>query len=112
MEVSITSDKPNRLLKRREITCTVNYAERTPSRQELKAELVRKLALKPELTVIVSISQEYGLRSCLAVAHAYDSAEAMSLAQRHLIERDSGIKKEKKPEAKATAQAEQQQENK
>ncbi|MEM0074557.1 MAG: hypothetical protein QXR85_02700 [Candidatus Micrarchaeaceae archaeon] len=96
MEINIISDKPNKLLERREIECRVNYAERTPSRQEVKSELVHKLALKPELTVIVSIKQEYGLRSSIVIAHAYDNENAFGFVQKHLLERGMNVKKEKK----------------
>ncbi|MGC8675927.1 MAG: 30S ribosomal protein S24e [Candidatus Micrarchaeia archaeon] len=102
IDISVTSDKPNKLLKRRELECSASYDGSTVSRAELKNELVHKLALNPDLTVIVSIRQEYGLKRSKAVVHVYDTKEAMGIAQKHLLER--GVKKEKKePETKATA---------
>ncbi|MGC8628982.1 MAG: 30S ribosomal protein S24e [Candidatus Micrarchaeia archaeon] len=106
MEISINIDKDNtnKLLNRRELELTATYAERTPSRAEIKDAIVHKLALNPETVVIIKISQEFGARRCKVIAHAYESKEAIKIEKAHLLERGTK-KKEKKVEEKATASA-------
>jgi ribosomal protein S24E len=110
LEISILSNKEEKLFDRHSIVFSMEYDSRTPSKDEAKAELCRKVNLRPDFTVITSIEQEFGSRQCTARAHSYSSRESMERYEtKHLLGRlakkeakASGEQAEKKePEAKA-----------
>jgi ribosomal protein S24E len=103
MEIKITSDSSNALLSRREIKFYILSENATPSRDSAKAELCKKLGLDPTATIVVNMSQGFGVKRCECTAHAYKAeADLKRLEPKHIQERL--VKKEKgaeqKPEAK------------
>ncbi len=113
MELSITSNKENKLLGRREIGFNVVQEGSTPSKNEVKAELCKKLNLDPESVIVVKLDQSTGVKQGHGSAHAYPSKEAVEKFEPlYLVNRMKGIKgakvaKEKKgPTAKKEEKAE------
>jgi len=87
MDISIDKQTENKLLGRKEIHFTAKYSGKTPSRDELKEELCKKLNLDPSRTVIVRASQLYGSPSSEVVAYSYESDEAMKTVPEYITKR-------------------------
>lgn len=76
-EVSIASDRFNKLVRRREMKIIIEHpGAGTPSRKEI-AEKVRVLLNLPEQQVLIvrKILTEYGLGRSSVLVHIYDEAE-------------------------------------
>jgi len=99
MELKITNDKENKLLGRREIGASATYTEKTPTKEEVKEEICKRLSLDPALVEIRQIKQQYGLRMSDITAYSYASKEVMAK-----LVKVRG-KKGAKPEAKSGATA-------
>lgn len=78
MELKINSDNENKLMGRREISASASYNDKTPTKDEVKQELCKRLSLDPELVEIREIRQQYGLRMSDIVAFSYKSKEDMA----------------------------------
>lgn len=77
MELKINGDKDNKLLGRREVSASATYADKTPTKEEVKEQLCKKLNLDPALVEIREIRQQYGLRVSDITAYAYTNAQTM-----------------------------------
>ncbi len=87
MDIDVTKDVQNKLLKRREIQFSLDYPDKTPSKDAVKEEICKKLNLNPASTVIVKIEQLYGGKKSACVVHSYESEEAMKIEAKYLFER-------------------------
>jgi small subunit ribosomal protein S24e len=94
MEITITEDKRNELLKRREIFFRVTYEGPTPSRQQVLDKLTALLNLTANLTVIDSLTTRFGKTEVTGKARVYDT-EDMKVQ----IERSYLLQRGKKAEA-------------
>ncbi len=101
MDISITKDIQNKLLKRREIAFSLGYTDKTPQKDAVKEEICKKLGLNPASTVIIKIEQLYGGKRSACVAHSYESEEAMKIEAKYLFERHG----KKEHAAKETGEA-------
>ncbi len=99
MELKITNDYDNRLLGRREISASATYTDKTPTKDEVKEELCKRLSLDPALVEIREIKQQYGLRLSDITAYTYASKEVME----KLVKKRG--EKGKKPQEKSSATA-------
>lgn len=110
MDVKIIEDKQNPLLNRRELKCEIAYDGATPSREEVKAAIVKALGSNPDTTVVMEIRQNFGARLSHAVIHIYDSKEVMKIPS-YILKRsekkEKKEEKEEKKEAQQTAEAKQ-----
>jgi small subunit ribosomal protein S24e len=103
MEIEITKDSKNPLLGRRELEFYIIEDDRTPSKNEIKEKLCKKLNLSPDGTVIVRIDQEFGMKRSKGVANSYEKKEDIQkYEQKRLIKRWS-----KKPKGAAASSAQQ-----
>lgn len=106
MELSITSNKENKLLGRREIEFNVVQDGSTPSKNDIKAELCKKLNLDPESVIVVKLDQSTGVKQGHGFAHAYPSKEMIEkLEPLYLVNRMKGIKGAQAPKEKKAAPA-------
>ncbi len=94
MEITITEDKRNELLKRREISFRVAYEGPTPSRQQVLDKLTALLNLTANLTVIDSLGTRFGKTEVTGVARVYDAEEMKTRLERPYL-----LKRGKKAEA-------------
>ncbi len=95
MEITITEDKRNELLKRRELLFRVTYEGPTPSRQQVLDKLVAVLNLNPNLALIDSLKTRFGKMEIKGTARVYDTEEMKVKMERpYLLQRG---KKEEKP---------------
>jgi len=115
MEIKITKDETNSTTGRREVQVYVLQDDKTPSKEDIKKEVCKKLSLGPDLTVVVKVDQKFGTKQSIATLHAYkDQASLNAYTQKYLIGRATGEKrkgaapaekKEEKKEEKAEAKA-------
>jgi len=97
MEVTITKQQYNPLLKRREITFKVDHKQTrgTPTRLEVRNALAETLKTKPEVVCVKRIKTKAGTMTATGEANAYDSVEQAHLVEpKYIIERN--MPKEKK----------------
>ncbi len=104
MDIKILSNVDNKLLNRKEISFQVIYSGKTPSKEELKVILCKTLNLSPSTTVIVNVSQVFGVMNSSVLAHSYAHEKDMVVEPKHFAkraEKKAGKGEEKKePEAK------------
>ncbi len=101
MELQITKDKKNPLLKRREVSIKINN-KGTPSRIDVKNKLAAMANSKPELIVIEHLDTVFGKMELTGTASIYESEERLKqLAHQHLMAR--GVPVPKEGEAPAAA---------
>ena len=81
MEISIQSDANNPILQRREISFVALQDGSTPPRDEMKMEICKKLNLDPELTVLVEIKQEFGLKRSAGKVHTYKTKQQLEASE-------------------------------
>ena len=109
MEVKIESTTENKLLDRKEIEVFVYFAGATPNRKEIKTTICGKIGADPDLVVLRTVKNEFGLRRLQVSCHAYPNAEALRKNEpRFLLKREGmmseeEIKKEAEKKAKAKA---------
>jgi small subunit ribosomal protein S24e len=88
MEITITEDKRNELLKRREIRFRVAYEGPTPSRQQVLDKLTALLNLAANLTVIDTLSTRFGKTELMGMARVYDAEDMKTQLERpYLLQR-------------------------
>ncbi len=103
MKLEITNETKNPLLGRKEVTFQV-VEKITPSRADLKSELVKALKTKEELIVIDLVDQKTGTNLTTGTVKVYENEAALKkVALEYKSKR--GVK-EKKEEAPAPAPAE------
>ncbi len=101
MEINIKSDRENKLFGRREVEFAATYhGSKTPSREEIKEEICKRLSLNPDTTVVIRIDQAYGSTASNVEVHSYSDKETM---ERLVKKRDK-----KGGKAKATKKEEQE----
>ncbi|NYZ78759.1 hypothetical protein H0N99_01280, partial [Candidatus Micrarchaeota archaeon] len=106
MDIKITEQKDNPILKRKEIRFIAGFSGPTPSRREVKESLCSKLGADGSLAVIDILEQGYGKQELKGYAKLYVDKEAIGIESKYKLERDAGVKKEKKAEQKAPAKEE------
>jgi len=108
MEIKITEEQQNILLKRKEIQFEVDHSQTkgTPSRLEIRNKLAETLKTKPELVYVKRVETKTGTMKAKGEANAYESIEQAKLIEpeyiitRHLPPAE---KKEKAAEEKTEA---------
>ncbi len=107
MEVTVTQQQYNPLLKRREIAFTIDHKQTksTPTRLEVRNALADALKTKPEVVYIRRIITKTGTMTATGEANAYDSVEqAKHIEPKYIIERNMPKEKKEAAEEKAEAQ--------
>ncbi|HVA82707.1 MAG TPA: hypothetical protein VNF06_00915 [Candidatus Aquilonibacter sp.] len=87
MDLKLGKESENKLLGRKEISFTMSHKGKTPTVDEAKVAICKKLNLSPDLTVIVSINTIYGSMESEILVHSYSTKEAMSVEKKHLFAR-------------------------
>ena len=113
MKVNIISKEQNPLLKRKEVTFSVDHAQNggTPSRVEVSKQLASLLKTKPELVYVKNMQTKTGQMIAIGKANVYDSIEQGKLMEpKHVIARNALPEKPKEPQASEEATEEQEEE--
>lgn len=105
MDIQIQKEFENKLLKRKEVSFVASYSGKTPTKEDLKAELCKKLGANPEHVAMVNVRQLFGETKCEVRAHVYSSKEAMAVEPKYLGERGKPKEKKEAPQPAATAKA-------
>jgi ribosomal protein S24E len=104
MKFTINEKKENILLGRQEVSGSVEFEAATPSNNEIAEKVATELKVKPELVVMKSIYNKFGLRNADFVAFVYKSAEEKSKAEmttKHMKKQAEADKKAKEEANKA-----------
>jgi len=106
MEVKITEEQQNILLKRREILFEVEHSQTkgTPSRLEIRNKLAEMLKTKPELVYVKRVETKTGTMKAKGEANAYESVEQAKLVEpEYIVARNMPSEKKEKAEKKVEA---------
>ena len=101
MKLKIVSKEKNPLLKRTEVTFSIEHDQTggTPSRAEVRSQLAAQLNTKLELVYIKHLETKTGTMVTVGEANAYDSAEQAKLVEpKHIIARNAVPEKPAEPE--------------
>ncbi len=104
-ESKVENDFENKLLRRRELTVSLWFDGRTPSREEIRKYFADKLNLKHEHLVVVKAMQSYGEKMGSVLIHEYHDKDALHAAQKHLVSRPKAKKGKEAPAQTANASA-------
>ncbi|MDE1810860.1 MAG: 30S ribosomal protein S24e [Candidatus Micrarchaeota archaeon] len=99
MELKIVSEKDNPLLKRKEISFSIEHEASTLSKAEVLKEVSKKLNLNPEFTIVITVAQRFGSKSSAGVAHSYASKEDLMKQEKRYVLKRAGMATEEKKEA-------------
>lgn len=101
MKVNIVSSGKNKLLDRKELEFEVQDSKTSPTRKEIVASLAALNETKPENVVIEKINSGFGAKNFTGTARIYaDTGKMGKIENKHLGNRDKGIKEERKKKEK------------
>jgi len=106
MEIKITEEQHNILLKRKEILFEVEHSQTkgTPSRIEIRNKLAEILKTKPELVYVKRVATKTGTMKAKGEANAYETIEQAKLLEpEYIITRNIPKEKKEKKEEKVEA---------
>ncbi|MGP8329525.1 MAG: 30S ribosomal protein S24e [Methanosarcinaceae archaeon] len=104
MDITVTEDKNNALLDRREINFKVKYEGATPSRNDVRNQLLAMLDASLDLTIIQKLDNEYGMQELTGYAKIYEDATRMvQIERKHMVKRNEVSAK---PEAEVSEDTE------
>jgi len=92
MNVNIISKKQNPLIKRKEVTFSVDHAQNggTPTRVAVGNQLASLLKTKSELVYVKNLKTKRGTMVAVGEANVYDSIEQAKLMEpKHVIARNA-----------------------
>jgi len=101
MKVKIISKEQNPLLKRKEVTFSVEHAQTggTPTRVEVRKKLATLLKTDLELVYVKQVETKTGTMVAIGEANAYDSIEQAKLMEpKHIIARNATPEKPEEPQ--------------
>ncbi len=98
MEIRILEEREEKLFGRKEIIFETSYEGKTPSGEEVKQEICKKLGLSPDLTIVIKIDQAFGKGLSTVKVHSYAKKEIMER-----IVRKSKAATAKKPDVQKPA---------
>ncbi len=93
MEVEITKENENQLLRRKEVFFKLLHKEEgaSPSRAETRNALIKALKCSPNLLVIDKMRTEFGKRETVGYVKVYESEDRLKEIEReHILKRNFG----------------------
>ncbi len=105
MNLEIIEEKENPLLGRKEVRFRVDYKGKTPSFEDVRNELIKKINVDRTLTIIDSVNSDFGGQTAFVYAKIYKDEESMKVEPGHRIKKNLVGKKkeEEKPEMEKPA---------
>ena len=91
MEISITSDKQNELLSRREVEFTLSYNGATPSRKLVQAKLAAMVNAGKEQVVLDTMKSRFGLCLLTGSARVYQNKDDLVKLERAYLMTRGGV---------------------
>jgi small subunit ribosomal protein S24e len=101
MEVKVTSEKKNPMLKRKEISFQVEHAETgsTPSRVEIRRAIASTTKTNEKVVFVKKFETKTGTLTAFGTANIYDSVEQAKLIEpEYIIKRNIPAEKTKETE--------------
>jgi small subunit ribosomal protein S24e len=95
MDIKITEQKENKLLKRKEVRFDVAFSGATPSRKQVKEELCKLNGWDAGLFTIDALQQGFGTQSLAGYGKLYENADAAKVEMQYRKDRDEGVKPQK-----------------
>ena len=102
MKLKIVSKEQNPLMKRKEVTFSVEHAQTggTPTRVEVRKQLAKLLKTDLELVYVKQLETKTGTMVAIGEANAYNSVEQAKLMEpKHIIARNAIPEKPEEAEA-------------
>ncbi len=102
MKLKIVSKEQNPLMKRKEVTFSVEHAQTggTPTRGEVRKQLSTLLKTDVELVYVKQLETKTGTMVAIGEANAYDSIEQAKLMEpKHIIARNASPEKPEEAQA-------------
>jgi small subunit ribosomal protein S24e len=96
MEIELTNEKENPLLRRQEVYFRLKHDDEeregaSPSREEARSVLIKKLRCSPKHLVIDKMRTEFGKRETVGYAKVYEGEDRLREVEReHIIKRNFG----------------------
>jgi len=75
MEVKITNNKENPILRRKEVECVINFEQGTPKREEILQAIAKALTANPELVYISKFVVKAGAKQGKAEVFLFETKE-------------------------------------
>ena len=98
MNIKIDKQNEQALQSRTEIIADMTFSGPTPSRNQIRAELAKKLDSKENLIVIQNVKAQFGFGKSAVIAHAYkDEKSLKQFEPEHLTKRGMKKAEEEKP---------------
>lgn len=94
MEISITSDKQNELLSRRELEFTLTYNGATPPRKLVQAKLAAMVNAGKDQVVLDSMKSRFGISLLKGSARVYQKSEDLVRLERSYLMTRGGVAEE------------------
>jgi ribosomal protein S24E len=97
MEITITEEKENPLIGRKEIQAVLTHlGEVTPTREAVRSKIAAQLNTDLDKVVIQSIDGHFGEPKSRLTVHCYDNTETVFVYEpKHLLKRNKIISTEK-----------------
>jgi ribosomal protein S24E len=103
MKVNIISKEPNPLMKRTEVTFSVDHSQQggTPTRADVSRQLASMLNRKIELVFVKNLKTKRGSMLGVGEANIYDTIEQAKLLEpKHILNRNKAPESTEEPEDK------------
>ena len=96
MEITITERKENPVLKREEITFTIDHeGENTPSRDVIASKLAAIVNADKDRTILKKINTQFGKHEAIGSANLYPTKEdAFNIEPNHILKRNGLIEED------------------
>lgn len=89
--VEVVKNFENKLLNRHDVVARIDSNGATPSRQEIKSQLAKKLKVDEKLVVIDKVDTSFGTRAADVSAKVYKDEETLKkLTLEHIAKRNIG----------------------
>lgn len=100
MDLNIIKTEESKLFNRKNVTFNLVGYDATPSIEKAKTELCKKLGASPDLTIIVKLDQEFGMKRSTGLAHIYEDKSYIDKYEKPYILKRIEKKKPKAAEQK------------
>lgn len=77
MDIKLINEKEEPLLSRKISTFTVEFPNKTPSKEEVKKNIVSLLKVNEDVIALKKVGQEFGERKATVTAYVYKDAESL-----------------------------------
>jgi ribosomal protein S24E len=93
MQITITSQKENKFLNRKEVSADMTFEKTTPSNADVKGKLAEMLNVQKDNVIVKQIKPVYGKKTAYIKSNVYETLDALQKAEPKIKEK---TKKEEK----------------